>query len=42
MEDSQIGPKQLAMAHLITPTAALGVAILMTVAATRGHAQDFV
>ncbi len=35
MEESHIGP------HLITRTAALGLAIMMTVAVTRVHAQDF-
>ena len=43
MEGSQIRQKQKksAMAHLVTWTAGLGVAILMTMGATRVHAQDF-
>jgi|HubBroStandDraft_4_1064222.scaffolds.fasta_scaffold286492_3 hypothetical protein len=41
MEDSQIGPKQSPIAHLITLTAALGVAISMTVAANTGPRTGF-
>jgi feruloyl esterase len=41
MADTQITQKQLTLAPLITRTAALGVAILMTVAAPAVRAQDF-